>query len=122
MNEPKQIIVMRADLKMSRGKMCAQSAHASVKVLLDNSRLMKDKKSAYSRWVHGSFAKVCLRVDSEQGLLKITEAARKAGLPVAVINDAGRTEFDGVPTLTCCAIGPCFPKDIDPITGKLNLL
>jgi PTH2 family peptidyl-tRNA hydrolase len=122
MGEPKQIIVMRADLKMSLGKSCAQAAHASVKVLLDNAKYLKDKKSAYFRWVHGSFAKVCVRVDSEAGLIKIVERARRAGLPVALINDAGRTEFEGVPTLTCCAIGPCFPQDIDPITGKLTLL
>jgi PTH2 family peptidyl-tRNA hydrolase len=122
MGEPKQIIVMRADLKMSKGKLCAQAAHASLKVLLDNPKLMTDKKSACYKWLNGSFAKVCLRVDSEAGLLKIAEAARRAGLPVSLIKDAGRTEFDGVATLTCLAIGPSFPEHVDPVTGKLNLL
>ena len=35
--------------------------------------------------------------------------------------DAGRTEFHGVPTATCCAIGPDWPERIDPITGHLKL-
>lgn len=32
----KQVIVMRKDLNMRKGKMIAQGAHASMKVLLDN--------------------------------------------------------------------------------------
>ena len=33
--ETKQVIVIRKDLKMRKGKMCAQAAHASMKVILN---------------------------------------------------------------------------------------
>ncbi len=37
MSYPKQVIVVRKDLKMRKGKMIAQGAHASMKVFLDRS-------------------------------------------------------------------------------------
>ena len=43
------------------------------------------------------------------------------GTNIALITDAGMTEFHGVPTHTCLAIEPAFPQDIDPITGELPL-
>jgi peptidyl-tRNA hydrolase, PTH2 family len=65
---------------------------------------------------------VCVRVDSEEELLCVVKAAQEAGLLVQLCVDAGRTEFHGVPTPTCCAVGPDFPERIDPITGHLKLL
>jgi PTH2 family peptidyl-tRNA hydrolase len=73
-------------------------------------------------WMTGRFAKICVGVESEAALDEIMEKARAAGLPCAVIVDAGRTEFHGVPTKTCCAIGPAYADEIDPITGALTLL
>ena len=113
---------MRTDLKMSKGKMCAQAAHASVKVTLDNVKKLKDTKSAFYSWANSGFAKVCLKVGSEEELKSIYDRAIYLGLPAALIMDAGRTTFNGVPTLTCLAIGPCLPKDINPITFELKLL
>lgn len=65
---------------------------------------------------------MCLRVESEAELDAIYERALEAGLPCAMIIDAGKTEFNGVPTKTCCAIGPALPAELDPITGHLKLL
>ncbi len=73
-------------------------------------------------WLQGSFTKVCVQVDSEEELRQIVAAAEAAKLPVALIEDLGRTEFHGVKTATCCAIGPAKAHDIDPITGHLRLL
>lgn len=73
-------------------------------------------------WLEGSFTKVCVRVDSEEELLCVVKAAQEAGLLVQLCVDAGRTEFHGVPTPTCCAVGPDFSERIDPITGHLKLL
>jgi peptidyl-tRNA hydrolase, PTH2 family len=142
MSQTKQVIVMRTDLGMRKGKMVAQGAHASMKVLLDRSsrgdmgydpltgcedgtpkeRLSLDMTPALREWIRGRFTKICVGVGSEQELLDIYKAAMDAGLLCALIQDAGLTEFDGVPTLTCCAIGPDFSEKIDPITGKLKLL
>lgn len=118
MSEPKQIIVMRTDLNMRKGKMIAQGAHASMKVLLD----YKEEWEAKTKWLSDSFAKICVRADSEYELMEIYREALGSGLHASLIVDAGRTEFGGVPTRTCIAIGPEFPEDIDPITGHLKLL
>jgi PTH2 family peptidyl-tRNA hydrolase len=61
-------------------------------------------------------------VDSEAALEAIVAQAREAGVPCALIVDAGVTEFRGVPTKTCCAVGPAWADAIDAITGALPLL
>ena len=48
--------------------------------------------------------------------------ARAADVPCALIVDAGTTEFHGVPTKTCCAVGPAWADAVDAITGGLPLL
>ncbi len=121
--EPKQVIVMRRDLGMRRGKEIAQGAHASMIWLALRIRQPGDSfTEAERRWLDGSFTKVCVRVDSEEELLGIVNAAQEAGVQVYLCVDAGRTEFHGVPTPTCCAVGPDSPDRIDPITGHLRLL
>jgi PTH2 family peptidyl-tRNA hydrolase len=126
----KQVIVMRKDLNMRKGKMIAQGAHASLKVLLDRGAASDDAAAftlaltpAMTSWiVTGRFAKVCVGVQSEAELDAIVERARAAGLPVALIVDSGKTEFHGVPTKTCCAVGPAWADEVDAVTGALTLL
>jgi len=124
----KQVIVMRKDLGMRKGKMIAQGAHASMKVLIDRASLTDDAlviplDAATREWlVSGRFTKVCVSVDSESQLDMVVEQARAAGLPCAVIVDSGKTEFHGVPTKTCCAVGPAWADAVDAITGGLALL
>lgn len=131
MSRPKQIILMRTDLMMTKGKMIAQGAHASMRVLLDHFKMNPLKVEhpepiphwpAFTEWLTGAFAKICLRVDSEEELLEHVKKATEAKLPVAIIVDSGRTMFHGVPTITCAAIGPAYPEGLDPITGDLKLL
>ncbi|HEY5921441.1 MAG TPA: aminoacyl-tRNA hydrolase [Kofleriaceae bacterium] len=124
----KQVIVMRKDLGMRKGKMIAQGAHASLKVLVDR-RKSADEDTfaialtpAMTAWLTGRFTKVCVSVDSEQALDAVVARAQAANVPVAVIVDAGKTEFHGVPTKTCCAIGPAWTDEVDAITGELPLL
>jgi peptidyl-tRNA hydrolase, PTH2 family len=124
----KQVIVMRKDLNMRKGKMIAQGAHASLRVILDAGRAIDPTTyqvamtEPMAQWMTGRFAKVCVSVTSEPELDAIVERARAAGLPCALIVDAGKTEFHGVPTKTCCAVGPAWADDIDQITGALPLL
>jgi len=66
-------------------------------------------------------AKVCVYVDSEDELLDIAEQGREQGFLVALIRDAGFTEFHGEPTYTCLAFEPLPADRIDPITGGLPL-
>jgi PTH2 family peptidyl-tRNA hydrolase len=124
---PKQVIVMRKDLGMRKGKMIAQGAHASMKVLLDAATRTDDTLTlplagALAAWLAGRFTKVCVSVDSAAALEEVVARARAAGVPCALIVDAGQTEFRGVPTPTCCAVGPAWSGDVDAITGTLPLL
>lgn len=123
--EPKQIIVWRHDLKVRNGKLAAQVAHASLKVVLDaldHQSLNLPATDPLMLWINNKFAKIVVRVDSLEELLTVHENAQKAGIRTALIQDDGRTEFHGEPTYTCCAIGPDFPDRIDPITGHLKLM
>ena len=131
----KQVIVMRKDLNMRKGKMIAQGSHASMKVLLDKMNMHPTEESgvhemtlylndgtALMDWIEGKFTKICLSVDSESELEEIYNKAKEKGLICSLIIDAGLTEFNGVPTKTCCAIGPEWSDKIDEITGHLKLL
>ena len=123
----KQVIVMRHDLKMRRGKQIAQGAHASMSFLtrkLHSSKSISlDEFSPHAQaWITGAFAKVCVRCNSEEELMAIHDKAIEVGLEVHLITDSGRTEFHGQPTRTCLAIGPDDASKIDLVTGDLELL
>jgi len=137
--QTKQVIVIRKDLKMRKGKMCSQSTHASMKVILDkmDKKIMHDPNIApdyieYSfnvvqgtpwyEWLTGSFTKIVVYVNSEQELLDLYDQAKSKELPCSLIQDRGFTEFHGVPTYTAVAIGPWWSEVIDEITGDLPLL
>jgi len=117
----KQVIVMRKDLNMSKGKMVTQGAHASIAFLTD---LIKEYNplqltEVQKEWVYGTFFKVCVGVDSEKELLDIGYNAVMLGLSVKYIEET--TGFDK-PTVTCLAIGPDYSSKIDPVTKHLKLL
>ena len=123
----KQVIVMRHDLKMRRGKQIAQGAHASMSFLTrklqgKSSICMDDFTLSEQTWIMGDFAKVCVRCNSEEELMAIHDKAIEVGLEVHLITDSGRTEFHGQPTRTCLAIGSDEASTIDQITGHLELL
>ena len=123
----KQVIVMRHDLKMRRGKQIAQGAHASMSFLtrrLQSSKSLSldDFSPNTQAWLTGAFAKVCVRCNSEEELIAIHDKAIEMGLEVHLITDSGRTEFHGQPTRTCLAIGPDDAARIDQVTGHLELL
>jgi len=123
----KQVIVMRHDLKMRRGKQIAQGTHASMSFL--TRRLQSSKSLSLDgfslnaqAWLTGAFAKVCVRCNSEEELIAIHDKAIELGLEVHLITDSGRTEFHGKPTRTCLAIGPDDAARIDQVTGHLESL
>lgn len=113
----KQIIVMRKDLKMPRGKEIAQGAHASMKATLLH---MEDPR--VKEWLAGKFTKIAVGVADEAELLAVYEQARAAGLIAELVTDAGLTVFNGVPTNTCIAVGPDTHENLKPVTGDLKLL
>ncbi len=127
--EAKQVIVIRKDLNMRKGKMVAQGAHASMKTLMQKLKALQSGEAeelllsaAERAWYYGRFKKICVSVESEIDLMNLEIAAQAAGLTVHMVEDCGLTEFKGVPTRTCLAIGPNWADEIDPLTGHLKLL
>lgn len=130
----KQVIVIRKDLNMRKGKMASQCSHASMKVFFDRlSYLGKNRVKGlenYSltvtqemkEWIDGAFTKIVVYVNSEQELDDLATLASLHGVPYALITDNGNTEFHGIPTKTALAIGPDESEIIDSITGNLPLL
>jgi len=140
MDDVKQVIIIRKDLGMRKGKVAAQAAHASMKVLLDRSTFdqYKEKSTFWEgsyiwyfevdesepmyRWLRGEFTKVVVYVMSEAELLDVYDKAKEAGLLASLITDAGKTEFHGDRTKTAVAVGPDWSSRIDKVTGHLPLL
>lgn len=131
----KQVIVIRKDLKMRRGKEIAQGSHGSMAWLTNRIREIINHDEAYDplpikkwfseaelNWILGAFAKITLQVESEEGLREIERQAKEAGLETNLIVDSGRTEFNGIPTATVVAIGPDSVEKLDSVTGKNSLL
>lgn len=140
MNNVKQVIVMRKDLNMRKGKIAAQAGHACLAAVAKvagairsgitynynkhKCELIKDthEVSTYLQdWFDNSFTKICVYVNSERELLDIEQQAIEAGFITALIKDNGTTEFNGVPTYTCLAFEPLPAEQIDEITGNLPL-
>ncbi len=113
--EYKQAILVRADLKLSKGKMAAQASHASVEATL------KSHKDDVKKWRAEGMKKVVLKVPDQKALFKYKQIAEDLGLVVALITDAGHTEIPAG-TTTCLAIGPAPEEKIDEAVGKLPLI
>jgi peptidyl-tRNA hydrolase, PTH2 family len=126
----KQVIVIRRDLRMRRGKEIAQGAHAATAWLAERVRDRMTPNGtvahlafspAEQAWLESSFRKVTVKVNSEEELMAVYQKARAAGLVVHLVTDRGLTEFGGVPTRTCLAVGPDYDDLVDPVTGDLEL-
>ena len=123
MKEVKQVIVWRNDLKVRKGKLAVQIAHASVKAVLNHLSIknIADKDSYMHKWLTGDHKKICVYVNSKQELMDLCMHAVDCKLPNALITDNGLTEFKE-PTMTALAIGPYWSEEIDKLTKDLPLL
>ena len=113
----KQVILVRSDLGMGKGKIAAQCAHAS---LAAYEKALKQSPLWVEEWSESGMAKVVLKVGSKRELLEMFERVKKL-LPTALIHDAGKTQIEaGEPT--CVGIGPAPENEIDKHTKHLKLL
>ena len=131
MSISKQIIVAVRG-HMPEGKLASQVAHAAVANVLNltDTVIIKDGMiyrtisypvdSPESDWIDNSFTKVLLGVDTEAEMLAIYEKAKLAGLNVSLIEDEGRTVFNGVPTITTIGIGPHAREAFTGLTDHLK--
>jgi len=114
-NKMKQVILVRTDLKLPKGKMATQVAHAAVDASL------KSPKHKVGEWMVSGAKKVVLKVNDKEELFEYKKQAEQAGLKTALIKDAGRTVLKPG-TITCLSIGPDDEDKIDKITGKLKMV
>lgn len=136
----KQMLIVRRDLKMRKGKIAAQASHAAVeavlKAILNEGRAgqlrttpegwvyldaPEGQESPLTDWFRYGMAKICVYVDSEEELLELNRRAGEAGVTTALIRDAGMTEFHGQPTYTALAFEPLATERADELTGGLPL-
>jgi PTH2 family peptidyl-tRNA hydrolase len=133
----KQVIAIRKDLNMRKGKMCAQASHACMAFLTKgmywasvNDGFEFSTETIYdwreveeiNHWLNNSFRKICVYVNSEEELRELHQKALDNGLISHMITDNGATEFNGVKTLTALAIGPHWDSKFEGITDQLPLL
>lgn len=118
-NEMKQVIVIRTDITMTSGKRCSQAAHASLTAYVDNVKTFSEIENL---WFKGSQTKITCKIKSLEELLAIYNKAKKQNIPCSLIEDEGRTCFNGEKTVTAIAIGPWYGSIVDKFTGHLGLL
>ena len=111
----KQVILVREDLKLPKGKLAVQSSHASVDATLKSDRRIVDL------WKKEGGKKIVLKVKDEKELLHYRQLAEDSGLKTALVIDAGHTVVEPG-TKTCVGIGPDFEEKIDRISGKLRMV
>jgi|SRR3989338_1926601 len=111
----KQAILIRADLKLPKGKAAGQAAHASVEAAL------KAGKEDLSAWRQDGQMKIVLKVADEKELIKHFQQAKDDGLSCSLVTDAGKTVI-APGTRTAAAIGPAEAGRVDRIIRDLKLL
>lgn len=105
---PRLYLVMRADLKMGRGKEIAQAIHAFRALMGDEAR----------HNVYDGTAVIGVRADSGEELEAIINEAHYAEQPWGTFLDAGLTH-NAPGTRTCAAIGPI--TDPGPLLAAARL-
>ncbi len=107
--------MVRNDLRMSKGKLATQVAHASLCSMQNaNKRIIKE-------WQKQGQKKVVLMVKDLKQLMELEKKCKKLKISSSLITDAGSTEL--LPgTVTCLGIGPDEDSKIDRVTGSLALL
>lgn len=111
----KQVIILRKDIEMGKGKMIAHALHAAI------GAMRKVDNKIIEKWESEGAKKVVLKVDSLKELKEIENKLKKSNMPYFLVKDAGLTQLKAG-TVTALGIGPVEEKKIDKITGKLKLL
>ncbi len=114
----KQVLVVRTDLRMGRGKIAVQCSHAAVSSAEQARTRFRDW---YDQWVGEGQAKIALKVKNEDQLLELGRKARTIPIPVYLVRDMGLTQVPSG-SITCLGLGPAPVDTVDTLTGKLSLL
>src|SRR5271157_4284978 len=101
-DEIKQVIIVRLDIEMGRGKLAAQVAHAS---LMSYFEAEKADKAIAREWLDSGEKKIVLKVPDASYLEKLFKAFKYKKVPCALVSDAGLTQLPPG-TTTALGVGP----------------
>ena len=105
-------------MKIGKGKLAVQVAHASVSSA-ENTRI--HRKPWFDSWIKENQAKICVKVETESDLMRLKGRLDEMGIPNTIIEDAGLTQLEPG-TTTALGIGPLPSELADKYTGDLKLL
>lgn len=115
--ECKMVLIIRTDLKMTKGKVAAQCAHAALACFKSVSR---SNPEILARWERMGQAKITLKADSEEELLTLYASAMSLDVTAKYIRDAGRTQIASG-SMTVLGLGPAPVSVINKVSGHLKL-
>ncbi|MFW9894558.1 MAG: peptidyl-tRNA hydrolase Pth2 [Candidatus Thorarchaeota archaeon] len=118
MEEFKQVILIRTDLKMGTGKKCVQSCHASVSA---SDLVRVQNKNVWKNWKNSGQRKVVIKLNNIEHMIEIIKKLDSDKIPYFIVKDAGLTQLPPG-TTTAIGVGPVESSRIDKITGDLKLL
>lgn len=128
-DEVLQYILVRSDIKMSKGKTAAQVAHAAVECYIKLfDKIIESKKGeelsyfmeVRHKWLSTGTKKVVLDAGSISRLDGII-ASLDDDIIAHVVVDQGRTEIEP-DTITCVGVGPDYASKLTPMFQDLELL
>lgn len=111
----KLVVVVRKDIKMSKGKLAVQVAHAAVECVL------LSKRDKVEEWRKEGAKKIVAKMSDLNGLFELKREAEVLGIVNYLVTDRGLTEFKE-PTITCLGLGPEKDEVVDKLTGGLKLV
>lgn len=117
-NELKMWIIVRGDIHMSSGKLAVQAGHGILTSFIHGMLIRKELCDEY--FAHGQ-AKITVVAKNLNHLQRAYDECNDAGLPCALIKDAGRTEF-AEPTYTVATVGPCYRSELPNFVKRLRLM
>ena len=109
-------ILVRSDVKMSKGKVLAQVGHAVV----DATVKAYARTTLFYKWQQDGEKIVILKVPNEKTLDTIMEIAGRKKVHNGIVIDAGLTEISSG-TKTVGYVGPDYDTKIDKLVGQLKL-
>ncbi|XP_059612727.1 uncharacterized protein LOC132259192 [Phlebotomus argentipes] len=113
------VLIVRTDLKLSKGKTASQCAHAAV--MCYEHSLSSGRESFLRAWKLDGQPKVVLRIRSTHDMEKLYSEARSQEITSILVHDAGRTEIPSG-TMTVLGLGPDCSDKLKEIVGKLKVL
>jgi PTH2 family peptidyl-tRNA hydrolase len=121
----KQVIVVRKDLRLRKGKIASLASHAAMQFILDNNEsdrpdeLQVKLSQQEVEWIKGTFDKDVLGIDSHDALIDMVLKAELNGVNVYSIFDKSKKPDEG-PQLVCAAFGPDEEDQLAQIIGSLK--